>query len=57
MKMISHYFLKIKDKISIIDLVEKINNINFDKVINSTAGVKSLSKPEFVSLFLKKRNK
>lgn len=55
--MISHYFLKIKDKISIIDLVEKINNINFDKVINSTAGVKSLSKPEFVSLFLKKRNK
>jgi Uncharacterized protein conserved in bacteria (DUF2188) len=51
---VSHYFLKIKnDKISINDVIEKINNIDFGSIINLTAGVKSLSKPELVSYFLK----
>jgi hypothetical protein len=50
---VSHYFLKLKNNISLDDLVEKINNIDFSKIINSTAGVKSLSKPEFISAILK----
>lgn len=50
---VSHYFLKTKAKISSDLLVDKINNVDFDKIINATAGVKSLSKPEFVELLLK----
>lgn len=50
---VSHYFLKVKGKTSIDKLVEQINNVNFSKIINATAGVKSLSKPEFVGSLLK----
>lgn len=50
---VSHYFLKVKGKKSINKIVEQINDINFTKIINATAGVKSLSKPEFVGAFLK----
>jgi predicted RNA methylase len=50
---VSHYFLKLKDQTLSDWLLEQINNINFTKIINSTAGVKSLSKPEFVTALLK----
>lgn len=50
---VSHYFLKIKGKTSSDWLLEVINKIDFTKIINATAGVKSLSKPEFVSALLK----
>lgn len=50
---VSHYFLKIKGNRSVDRLIDQINDIDFSKVINATAGVKSLSKPEFVSRFLR----
>jgi Uncharacterized protein conserved in bacteria (DUF2188) len=50
---VSHYFLKTKSSISPDWLVEIINSINFGKVINATAGVKSLSKPEFINALSK----
>jgi hypothetical protein len=50
---VSHYFLKLKGQISSDWLLEQINGIDFTKTINSTAGVKSLSKPEFVTALLK----
>jgi hypothetical protein len=50
---VSHYFLKVKGKTSPNWLIETINSIDFTKIINSTAGVKSLSKPEFISALLK----
>jgi hypothetical protein len=53
---VSHYFLKLKDTISIDWLLEIINNIDFTNIINSTAGVKSLSKPEFVITLLNTLN-
>jgi hypothetical protein len=49
----THYFLKVKDSISPKLLLKIINSINFTKIINSTAGIKSLSKPEFVLTLLK----
>lgn len=49
----SHHFLKLKNKTSPDWLLEQINNIDFTKIINSTAGVKSLSKPEFITALLK----
>ena len=50
---VSHYFLKLKERLSLDWLLDKINGIDFTKTINSTAGVKSLSKPEFVTALLK----
>lgn len=50
---VSHYFLKVKDNRSVDELINQINDIDFSKIINSTAGVKSLSKPEFISSFLR----
>lgn len=50
---VSHYFLKVKGNRSIDRLIDQINDIDFTKIINATAGVKSLSKPEFVSGFIK----
>jgi hypothetical protein len=45
---VSHYFLKLKKGTSKAWMIETINGIDFVDIINSTAGVKSLSKPEFV---------
>lgn len=50
------YFLKIIDKnISKKELIEKINNIDFSKIVNKTAGVRSLSKPEFIKELFKNK--
>jgi hypothetical protein len=49
---VSHYFLRLKNNNSVKNIVNIINNIDFAKIINATAGVKSLSKPEFVCAFL-----
>ncbi len=50
---VSHYYLKIKDKdlYSVSSLVETINAIDFVEISNATAGVKSLSKGEFILAF------
>jgi hypothetical protein len=53
-KEVSHYYLKVKKRISALELSDMINSVNFDKIRNSTAGVKSISKPEFVSGVLRK---
>jgi hypothetical protein len=46
----SNYFLKLKsNKLSKIKLMQAINNIDNSDIINSTAGVRSLSKQEFIS--------
>ena len=47
---VSHYFLKIKDKVKYPsnDLIEKINAIDFTELANATAGVRSISKGEFI---------
>ena len=50
---VSHYFLKVKGNTSTTWLIDKINSIDFTKIINATAGVKSLSKPEFINALLK----
>lgn len=44
---VSHYFIKVK-KGTVEELLNKINNIDFSKEINSTAGVRSLSKSELI---------
>jgi predicted RNA methylase len=48
----SHYFLKVKNKMNKEDLAKLINGIDFNKIINSTAGIKSLSKHEFVKMLM-----
>lgn len=50
---VSHYFLKLKGDTQSDWLIGVINSIDFSKIINATAGVKSLSKPEFVSALSK----
>lgn len=46
---VSHYFLKIKqDQVSLEEMVKIINDLDFSKEANSTAGVRSISKGEFV---------
>ncbi len=51
---VSHYFLKFKKKAtSKTKLIEFIDSLDISEIINSTAGVKSLSKPEFVEVFFK----
>jgi len=53
-----HYFLKVNtEKITVNLLLEEINKIDFSDIVNSTAGVKSLSKPEFLNEILKIINK
>ncbi|MDI9357293.1 MAG: hypothetical protein QM536_09750 [Chitinophagaceae bacterium] len=47
----THYFLK--TNFSPDWLIEKINTIDFTKISSATAGVRSLSKPEFVSALKK----
>lgn len=44
----THYFLKMKNGTSVDWLLEKINSIDFSRIVNATAGVKSLSKPELL---------
>lgn len=45
----SHYFLRLKSsEISTEKLINIVNRINFSSVVNATAGVRSLSKPEFL---------
>lgn len=48
----SHYFLRAKPLYSKEEIVKVINDIDFRIIIGATAGVKSLSKPEFVGEFL-----
>lgn len=46
---VSHYYLKIKSKdFSKESLVETINTIDFSEMANATAGVRSISKAEFI---------
>ena len=53
----SNYFLRIKTKaISNTSFVNIVNEIDFSSIVNSTAGVRSLSKPELFSI-LKKQPK
>jgi hypothetical protein len=51
----SHYFIKSKQH-NIKDVVLKINSIDFSKIVNSTAGVRSLSKFELLKEFQKLSN-
>jgi hypothetical protein len=51
---VSHYFLKVKSKVKKRLLIQFIDGLDFTRIINSTAGVKSLSKQEFVEEFLKR---
>jgi len=44
---VSHYFIKIK-KGNIEDIISRINDIDFSSIVNSTAGVRSLSKGELI---------
>lgn len=44
---VSHYFIKVKIG-NPLQMIEKINSIDFSKIVNSTAGVRSLSKGEFI---------
>jgi hypothetical protein len=45
----SHYYLRLlQPNQSKFDLIEAINQVSFSDVINSTAGVRSLSKPELL---------
>lgn len=47
---VSHYFLKIKDleAYPVASLMESINAIDFQELANATAGVRSISKGEFI---------
>ena len=50
----SHYFLKMKTKkINKNKIIDIFNSVDYSKVSNSTAGVKSISKPELIYFFLK----
>jgi hypothetical protein len=52
---VSHYFLKRKTtQLSVKEIVDLINQIDFSAEANSTAGVRSISKREFVQAFHKK---
>ena len=54
----THYFLKLKNKlISKEKLIDTINNLDVRQVCNNTAGVRSLSKPEFVQILFRQLNK
>lgn len=44
----SHYFLKLNDTKTCSLFIEQINGIDFSGIVNDTAGVRSLSKPEFI---------
>jgi hypothetical protein len=45
----THYFLNINNKkISTLSFIDIINEIDFSDIVNSTAGVRSLSKPELI---------
>ena len=48
----SHYFIKFKDDVFDIDLLEKLNNLTF-KNSNDTVGPKSISKQELITEFNK----
>lgn len=51
---VSHYFLKIKKRsIKKRKLMSFIDSLDVAEIINATAGVKSISKPEFVEVFFK----
>jgi hypothetical protein len=50
----SHYFIKLNEKKYAKDIVQFINDIDFSKIVNKTAGVKSLSREE---LFLTLKQK
>ena len=47
----THYFLK--TNFSPDTIIEKINAIDFTNIVTATAGVRSLSKPEFIREFYK----
>jgi hypothetical protein len=51
----SHYFIKAKEG-TIQEIVKKINSLDITKIVNSTAGVRSLSKFELLKEFKKKYN-
>lgn len=51
---VSHYFLKIKSGIRKSKMIKLINSLDFTKVSQATAGVKSISKQEFVEGFNKR---
>lgn len=51
---VSHYFFRIKKKFEKKDIVSIINSIDFSKEANSTAGVRSISKIEFLDALNKK---
>lgn len=53
---VSHYFFKVKD-FDIDNLIAIINSIDFSKEANSTAGVRSISKSEFLIKLHEKINK
>ncbi len=49
---VSHYFLKLKDpKLDRRAVMDFIDGLDLSKIVNATAGVRSLSKPEFVESF------
>lgn len=49
----SNYFIRILDKrYSLEKYIDMINTIDFSDIVNSTAGVRSLSKPELIKKFL-----
>lgn len=53
---VSHYYLFSKI-LCAVDLVEIINSVDFSDIANCTAGIKSLSKPEFVKIITNHLNK
>lgn len=50
---VSHYFLKVKLLSKKNQIIKLINSLDFTKVSKATAGVKSISKQEFVEEFMK----
>lgn len=44
---VSHYFIKVK-KGNVEEIIARINDIDFSSIVNSTAGVRSLSKGELI---------
>lgn len=44
----SNYFIKFNKTVDLLKVMDLINNINFQDIVNSTAGVRSLSKKELV---------